>query len=89
MVAQLHQAFLIGASYELDQFGEITANLFEKINTRFYDSSSTADFITMCYGEISEKGVIRFLSAAHPIPLVFCSEHDHLVPTNEHNISVS
>ena len=55
VIAQLHQAFLIGASYELVQFGEITANLFEKINTRFYDSSSTADFITMCYGEISEK----------------------------------
>ena len=89
LVAQLHQAFLTGASYELDQFGEVTANLFEKINTRFYDSSSTSDFITMCYGEISEKGIIRFLSAAHPLPLVFCSDHDHLVPPDEHNISVS
>ena len=89
LVAQLHQAFLMGASYELDKFGEITGNLFEKINTRFYDSSSTSDFITMLYGEISEKGVYRFLSAAHPPPLVFCSDHNHLVPLNEYNISVS
>ncbi len=89
LVAQLHQAFLIGASYELDQFGEITGNLFEKINTRFYDSSSTSDFITMLYGEISEKGIYRFLSAAHPPPLVFCNDHNHLVPLNEYNISVS
>ena len=89
LVAQLHQAFLTGASYELDQFGEITGNLFEKINTRFYDSSSTSDFITMLYGEISEKGIYRFLSAAHPPPLVFCSDHNHLVPPNEYNISVS
>ncbi len=89
LVAQLHQAFLIGASYELDQFGEITGNLFEKINTRFYDSSSTSDFITMLYGEISEKGIIRFLSAAHPLPLLFCNDHDHLIPPEEYNISVS
>ena len=89
LVAQLHQAFLTGASYELDQFGEVTANLFEKINTRFYDSSSTSDFITMLYGEISEKGIFRFLSAAHPSPLVFCSDHDHLVSLDEFNISVS
>ncbi len=89
VVAQLHQAFLTGASYELDQFGEITGNLFEKINTRFYDSSSTSDFITMLYGEISEKGIFRFLSAAHPSPLVFCSKHDHLVPLGEFNTNVS
>lgn len=89
VVAQLHQAFLIGASYELDQFGEITGNLFEKINTRFYDSSSTSDFITMLYGEISEEGIIRFLSAAHPLPLLFCGDHNRLVPPDEYNISVS
>ncbi len=89
LVAQLHQAFLTGASYELDQFGELTGNLFEKINTRFYDSSSTSDFITMLYGEISEKGIFRFLSAAHPSPLVFCSDHDHLVPVDESKISIS
>ena len=89
VVAQLHQAFLIGALYELEQYGEITSKLFEIINTRFYNSSSTSDFITMLYGEISERGIIRFFSAAHPLPLVFCSDHDHLVPPGEHNISVS
>jgi hypothetical protein len=89
VVAQLHQAFLTGASYELDQFGEITGNLFEKLNSRFYDSSSTSDYITMLYGEISETGTFRFLSAAHPFPLVFCSDHDHLVPVDASKISIS
>lgn len=89
LVAQLHQAFLTGASYELDLFGEITGNLFEKINTRFYNSSSTSDYITMLYGEISENGTIRFLSAAHPLPLLFCSKHNHLVNLDKNDISVS
>jgi len=71
VVAQMHQAFLIGALYELEQYGEITSKLFEIINTRFYNSSSTSDFITMLYGEISESGVIRFLSAAHPLHWCF------------------
>jgi serine phosphatase RsbU (regulator of sigma subunit) len=89
VIAQLHQAFLTGASYELDQFGEITGNLFEKLNSRFYDSSSTSDYITMLYGEISEKGTFRFISAAHPSPIVFCSDHDELVQIDESKISVS
>ena len=36
VAAMLHQAFLLGAYYELDLFGEITTRLFEHINQRFY-----------------------------------------------------
>ncbi|MFC1550178.1 PP2C family protein-serine/threonine phosphatase [Candidatus Neomarinimicrobiota bacterium] len=89
LVAQLHQAFLVGASYELEQFGEITANLFENLNNRFYHSSSTSDYITMLYGEISDKGVFRFISAAHPPPLVFCSDSDQLMSIDQSKISIS
>ncbi len=89
LVAELHQAFLLGASYELEQFGEITGNLFEKLNNRFYHSSSTSDYITMLYGEISENGIFRFLSAAHPPPLVFKSELNQLIPIDVTKISVS
>ena len=74
-----HQAFLLGVSYELRFFGEITTTLFENINTRFFNSSGIHKTLTMVYGEISENGTFRFLSAAHPPPVVFSSEFDRLV----------
>jgi serine phosphatase RsbU (regulator of sigma subunit) len=75
LVAMLHQAFLLGAIYELDMSGEITNRLFENLNTRFYNSSSLSKFVTMIYGEISEDCTFRFISAGHPSPVVFSSQH--------------
>lgn len=71
VAAMLHQAFLLGAYYELDLFGEITTRLFEHINQRFYKSTTLNKYLTMLYGEVSEKGKFRFFSAGHPAPLVF------------------
>ena len=34
MAAMLHQAFLLGAIYELDMFGQVTRRLFENLNTQ-------------------------------------------------------
>jgi serine phosphatase RsbU (regulator of sigma subunit) len=81
--AMLHQAFLLGAIYELDVYGTITKRLFENLNTRFYNSSSLNKFVTMIYGEISEDCSFRFLSAAHPLPLVFSSRHDRFMEVGE------
>ncbi|MFC1500376.1 PP2C family protein-serine/threonine phosphatase [Candidatus Zixiibacteriota bacterium] len=83
LTAMLHQAFLIGASYELMLYGEVTLNLFEKINTRFYHSSSIDKFITMIYGEIDRRGAFRFISAAHPLPVVFSSRFDRIMELDE------
>lgn len=74
IAAMLHQAFLLGAYYELDRFGEITTRLFEHINQRFYRSTNVNKYLTMIYGEVSEEGRFRFLSAAHPQPMVFSRE---------------
>src|SRR2546428_4159787 len=71
LAAMLHQAFLLGSIYELDMFGHVTRRLFENLNTRFYNSSSAHKFISMIYGEISERAMFRFLSAAQPFPVVF------------------
>ena len=79
LTAMLHQAFLLGAIYELDHYGRITPRLVENLNTRFYNSSSVSKFLTMIYGEISEDGTFRFLSAAHPMPVVFSRLHDRIV----------
>jgi serine phosphatase RsbU (regulator of sigma subunit) len=84
----LHQIFHMGTLYELSSRGEISSRLIEQINTRFCrsktlrnlvaDSSSTS-FITLIYGEISNSGRFRFISAGHPPPLVFSREFDRFV----------
>jgi serine phosphatase RsbU (regulator of sigma subunit) len=75
MAAMLHQAFLLGAIYELDMFGHVTRRLFENLNSRFYQSSGTHKFVSMIYGEISDDARFRFLSAAQPFPAVFSNQH--------------
>jgi serine phosphatase RsbU (regulator of sigma subunit) len=79
IVGMLHQSFLTGVLYELKINGELTTNLFEKLNTRFYNSSTLDDFFTMIYGEITDEGTFRFLSAGHPAPLIFSNEFNHFV----------
>jgi serine phosphatase RsbU (regulator of sigma subunit) len=79
LAAMLHQAFLLGSLYELEMFGEITRRLFENLNSRFYQSSSRHKFVTMIYGEIAEDATFRFLSAAHPPPVVFSNYHERFM----------
>lgn len=88
LAAMLHQAFLLGSIYELDLFGEVTKHLFENLNTRFYNSSGVHKFITMIYGEITEDARFRFISAAHPAPVVFSRLHDRFMEVSrEHYIT--
>jgi serine phosphatase RsbU (regulator of sigma subunit) len=83
LAGMLHEAFLLGATYELDQFGTITEKLFENLNTRIYNSSSVSKFLTMIYGEISEDDTFKFLSAAHPMPIVFSNSQDRIMDISE------
>lgn len=79
IAGMLHQAFLTGALYELTMLGNITTHLFEIINTRFYNSSGFDDFLTMLYGEISEDGNFKFITAGHPKPVVFSNAFNRLM----------
>jgi len=79
IAAMLHQAFLLGVLYELEMNGTITVKLFETMNNRFYRSSSVNKFLTMIYGEIHRDGKFRFISAAHPMPLIFSAEYGRFV----------
>ena len=83
IAAMLHQAFLLGVYYELDQYGEITTKLFENINQRFYRTTSVRKYLTMIYGEISVEGRFRFISAGHPRPMVYSREFSHFVEISE------
>ena len=63
----LHHAFLTGVLYELDIHGEITARLFENLNSRFFQTANYSKYITMLYGEISADGDLHVHSnAGHP-----------------------
>jgi serine phosphatase RsbU (regulator of sigma subunit) len=79
VAAMLHQAFLLGALYELDLFGHVTRRVFENLNTRFYQSSGPHKFASLIYGEISEQSMFRFLSAGQPFPVVFSKQHDRFM----------
>lgn len=79
LAAMLHQAFLTGVQYELKQHGEVTVELFEILNSRFFNSSSLTKFITLIYGEISDAGKFRFISAGHPLPMVFSHRYNKLI----------
>jgi hypothetical protein len=88
----LHQVFHTAALYEMDLNGEITARLFEQINTRFFKSRTlrklaadlqSTSFVTLLYGEISYTGRFRFISAAHPPPLVFSREYNRFVEISQ------
>jgi serine phosphatase RsbU (regulator of sigma subunit) len=83
LAAMLHQAFLTGVYYELDRYGEITTRIFEHINMRFYRTTAVNKYFTMIYGEISEKGRFRFLSAGHQLPVVFSREHGKFMKISE------
>jgi len=78
LAAMLHQAFLIGVIYELKQNGEVTIELFENLNTRFYNSSSITKFITFVYGEIFADGRFHFINAGFPAPMVFSFKYNNL-----------
>ena len=84
LAAMLHQAFLLGAIYELDRSGQITRRLFENLNTRFYQSSGTHKYVSMIYGEIAEDATFRFLSAGVPFPAVFSNQHNRFMEVSDH-----
>jgi serine phosphatase RsbU (regulator of sigma subunit) len=79
VAAMLHQAFLLGSYYELEIHGEITTGLFAHIKRRFYESTNIKKLVAMLYGEISDRGRFRYLSAGHPTPLVFSREFGRLI----------
>lgn len=79
LAAMFHQAFLVGATYELDLFGMVTQRVFEHLNTRFYQSSGAHKFISLLYGEISENARFRFISLGHPFPTVFSRQHNRIM----------
>ena len=87
LALMLHQAFLVGASYELDFAGELTSRLIETLNKRFYQSSSLNKYVTLLVGEIVQDGRFRFISAGHQLPVVFSRQSDRIVSISEEHLT--
>ena len=85
---RLHDAFSVCVLYELDIYGTVTERLFETLNINLFHSTSVQKFITMIYGEVSEEGTFKFISAAHPMPIVFSNEFDRIVDISPERFSV-
>jgi serine phosphatase RsbU (regulator of sigma subunit) len=79
LAAMLHGAFLMGALYEVETFGQITKRLVEHLNASCYRSSASNRFVSMMYGEISEDSRFRFVAAGHSLPMVFSARHDRFM----------
>jgi len=88
LAGRLHDAFSACVLYELDIYGTVTERLFETLNISLYHSTSVQKFITMIYGEVSEHGTFKFISAAHPMPIVFSNEFDRIVDISPERFSV-
>jgi hypothetical protein len=79
----LHQAFMVGANYEMKEKGEITTELLETINSRFFRTSAITiqpegnstigkiKAITMIYIEVWEGGKCKYITCGHPYPVTF------------------
>src|SRR2546427_9113065 len=64
-------------------FRHITTHLFETLSPQVYDSSSLRKFATMIYGDMFEDSTFRFLSAAHPHPVVFSHKLDRFMSVSQ------
>lgn len=86
IASTVHDTFHAFILSELDSYGKITPEFFEKINLRLALSvtarnalgrtpdDNPREIATMLYGEIRPDGRFRFVNFGHPPPLVFSAE---------------
>ena len=87
IASTVHDTFHAFILSELDSYGKITPEFFEKINLRLALSvtarnalgrsadDNSREIATMLYGEIRPDGRFRFVNFGHPPPLVFSAEY--------------
>jgi len=81
-----HDTFHAFMLAELDRWGKITPELFERINLRLAQSATarnalgrseeeySREIATMLYGHVYTSGHFRFVNFGHPPPLLFSSQ---------------
>jgi serine phosphatase RsbU (regulator of sigma subunit) len=91
IASTVHDTFHAFMLSELDQNGETTPAMFEKINLRLAHSVTarnalgwdredhSREIATLLYGEIRPTGHFRFVNFGQPPPLVFSAEYEKFV----------
>lgn len=80
----LHGALKMGIEYELTHNGQITRDLFEKLNNAYHNFTNIEQYrgrlgITLIYGEIIKDGRFRFICAGHPSPIIFSFSQNRII----------
>jgi serine phosphatase RsbU (regulator of sigma subunit) len=94
IASTVHDTFHAFILSELDTYGKVTPEFFEKINLRLALSvtarnalgrsadDTSREIATMLYGEIRPDGRFRFVNFGHPPPLVFSAEFGRFMEIN-------
>lgn len=95
IASTVHDTFHAIILSELDNYGKITPEFFERINLRLALSvtarnalgrsadDNSREIATMLYGEIRPDGRFRFVNFGHPPPLVFSAEYGRFMEVDE------
>ena len=83
-ISNLYAALDMAIDYELDLHGEITADLFTRLNDKFVDWLAPdfikrKPYVTFLYGEIHDDGRFRYVKGGHPDPIYFSHAEDKIV----------
>jgi serine phosphatase RsbU (regulator of sigma subunit) len=84
-----HHAFLTGVSYELKHNGDVSKELFDTLNTRFSNSSGSSKYFTLIYMELSQNGEFNFISAGHPLPLIYSYKFEAMCSLHQSSFACS
>lgn len=71
LIRDFNTALYTAISFQSYYVQDTTPLLFTKINRRMYRSSQSNQYIAAFYGELQLSGVLRYMNAGHPNPMVF------------------
>lgn len=79
LVHNIHSSLFTAIPYELELHGEVSNTLFERLNTRLFNSTHKTKYVTAIYSEINTDSTARFIVAGHPLPIVYDTRKDEFI----------
>lgn len=76
LIRDFNTALYTGISFMAHYEQDTRPFLFTKMNRRMYRSSRSNQFIACFYGELHRDGLLRYVNAGHPNPIVFRSDFE-------------
>jgi sigma-B regulation protein RsbU (phosphoserine phosphatase) len=71
LIRDFNTALYMGISFQSYYEKDTTSLLFTKMNRRMCRSSQHNQYISCFYGELRRNGILRYVNAGHPSPLLF------------------